>query len=126
MGCSRGTLWGDIRGVRKDTSRRSARKSGRSVWCRAILRKSIGTAYTTILRVCVDEDVNGSSGEDVTGRSLGKTAGCDLRRTCGRLGDAGRHAGVGTALEQRLLMIGDCKTVPLGTSLVCGDAIRQI
>ncbi|KAL0435571.1 UNVERIFIED_CONTAM: hypothetical protein Sradi_0265000 [Sesamum radiatum] len=30
-------------------------------------------------------------GEDVTGRSLGKTAGCDLWRTCGRLGDAGRH-----------------------------------
>ena len=65
-------------------------------------------------------------GENVTGRSLGKTAGSDLRRTCGRLGDAGRHAGSQTAFEQRLLRIGNCKTVRMGTSLMCGDAIRQV
>lgn len=65
-------------------------------------------------------------GENVTGRSLGKTAGSDLRRTCGRLGEAGRHAGAQTAYEQRLLPIGDCKTVRMGTSLMCGDAIRQV
>ncbi|KAL2225419.1 UNVERIFIED_CONTAM: hypothetical protein Sindi_3010600, partial [Sesamum indicum] len=64
-------------------------------------------------------------GENVTGRSLGKTAGSDLRSTCGRLGEAGRHAGAQTAYEQRLLPIGDCKTVRMGTSLMCGDAIRQ-
>ncbi|KAL0462582.1 UNVERIFIED_CONTAM: hypothetical protein Slati_0145800 [Sesamum latifolium] len=65
-------------------------------------------------------------GENIIGRSLGKTAGCDLRRTCGWLGDAGRHAGVGTALEQRLLLIGDCNTVRMETFLMCGDTILQV
>ncbi|KAL0293116.1 UNVERIFIED_CONTAM: hypothetical protein Sradi_2373800 [Sesamum radiatum] len=65
-------------------------------------------------------------GEDVTGRSLGKTAGCDLWRTCGRLGDAGRHGRARTALGQKCLKIGDCKTVSMGYSLMCGDALRQV
>ncbi|KAL0313086.1 UNVERIFIED_CONTAM: hypothetical protein Sradi_5707900 [Sesamum radiatum] len=65
-------------------------------------------------------------GENVTSRSLGKTADCDLRRTCGRLRDAGRHAGARTAQEQRLLSIRDCKPALMGTSLICGDAIRQV
>ncbi|KAL0432920.1 UNVERIFIED_CONTAM: hypothetical protein Slati_2626300 [Sesamum latifolium] len=64
--------------------------------------------------------------QGVTGRSLGKTVGCDLRRTCERLRDAGRHAGAQTTFEQRLLMIGDCKTVSMKTSLMYGDAIRQV
>ncbi|KAL0401558.1 UNVERIFIED_CONTAM: hypothetical protein Slati_4185700 [Sesamum latifolium] len=61
----------------------------------------------------------------VTGCSLGKTAGCDLWRTCGRLGDVGRHAGVGTILEQGLLPIGNCKIVRIGTSLICGGMLSS-
>ncbi|KAL2224329.1 UNVERIFIED_CONTAM: hypothetical protein Sindi_2939800 [Sesamum indicum] len=42
-------------------------------------------------------------GENVTGRSLGKTAGSDLRRTCGRLGEAGRHARCANGLRAETL-----------------------
>ncbi|KAL0444753.1 UNVERIFIED_CONTAM: hypothetical protein Slati_2198000 [Sesamum latifolium] len=77
-----------------------------------------------------EEDGDGEEKEDsspgVTGRALGETVGCDMWRTCGRLGDADWHAGVGTALDQRLLPIGDCKTVSMGTSLMCGDVIHQV
>ncbi|KAL0303240.1 UNVERIFIED_CONTAM: hypothetical protein Sradi_6192100 [Sesamum radiatum] len=62
----------------------------------------------------------------VTGRTSDRTVDCDVRTTCGRLGDANRHARARTALEQRLLPIEDCNTVRMGTSLMCGDAIRQV
>ncbi|KAL0367034.1 UNVERIFIED_CONTAM: Retrovirus-related Pol polyprotein from transposon [Sesamum radiatum] len=62
----------------------------------------------------------------VTGCSLDRTVGCDLRTTCGRLGDADWHARARTALEQRLLPIGDYSTVCMLTFLMCGDAIRQV
>ncbi|KAL0361825.1 UNVERIFIED_CONTAM: hypothetical protein Sradi_3867000 [Sesamum radiatum] len=67
-----------------------------------------------------------STRRGVTGHSLDRTVGCDMRRMCGRLRDADRHARARTALEQRLLPIGDCNTVRMGTSLMCGDAIRQV
>ncbi|KAL2234611.1 UNVERIFIED_CONTAM: Protein Brevis radix-like 1 [Sesamum indicum] len=52
----------------------------------------------------------------VTGRTLIKTIGNNLWRTCGQLGDVGQHVGAQTVIEQRLLSFGDCKTVSMARS----------
>ncbi|KAL2248278.1 UNVERIFIED_CONTAM: hypothetical protein Sindi_2680100, partial [Sesamum indicum] len=125
--CNRGTVRGEITwGAEEVLHSRSSRKSRRTVWCRVVLREEYWAPHTPqsfmymLTRTSTDR-----VGENVTGCSLDKTVGSDLRKTCGRLGDAGRHAGAQTAFEHGLLPIGDCKIVRMETFLMCGNAIRQ-
>ncbi|KAL0367363.1 UNVERIFIED_CONTAM: hypothetical protein Sradi_3626400 [Sesamum radiatum] len=102
MGCGRGTVCGE-KFVGAEGHFKTERSKEREVDLLSHDTKSEYWALHThqSLYVLTRTSTN-RVGENVTGRSLDKTAGCDLQRTCGQLRDVGRHAGARTALEQRL------------------------
>lgn len=125
--CNRGIVCGGENVLcRRGTHGRSSRKSRRSVWCRMILRESWAPHTPQSFVYVLTRTSTDRVGENVTGCSLGKMASSDLRRMCGRLGDAAQHVGAQKAFEQRLLPIWYCNTVYMKTSLMCGDAIHQV